>query len=141
MVRWWGIGVVTGCLLVTGCGDSASETASKPASQSQLAETTPATEATMYARAQAAEQQGKPQEAIGLYRQILNEYPKSSQNYKAVFLIGFVYSEKLSQPDSARTMFETVIREYPECEFEDDAQAMLRFLDGHLPDFEEAPTS
>ena len=95
----------------------------------------------MYARAQEAEQQGKPREAVDLYRKILDAYPESPQNYKAVFLIGFVYSEKLDQPDSARHMFEQVIREYPDCEFEDDAQAMLRFLDGHLPEFEETPNS
>jgi outer membrane protein assembly factor BamD (BamD/ComL family) len=95
----------------------------------------------MYARAQEAEQQGKPREAVAIYRQILATYPESPQNYKAIFLIGFVYSEKLDQPDSARQMFEQVIGEYPDCEFEDDAQAMLRFLDGHLPEFEETPSS
>ena len=141
MVRAWVFGLVAGVGLAAGCGGSASDSASKPASQNDLTEQSPASQATMYARAQEAEQQGKPLEAVELYRQILDTYPDSPQNYKAIFLIGFVYSEKLEQPDSARQMFEQVIREYPDCEFEDDAQAMLRFLDGHLPEFEETPNS
>jgi len=72
---------------------------------------------------------------------VLERFPESADNYKATFLIGFVFSEKLNQPDSARTMFETVIRDYPNCEFVDDAQAMLRFMNGELPPFEESPPS
>lgn len=106
-----------------------------------VSETGPVTEAGLYARAQAAEQQGRAPEAVELYRRVLSEYPQSQDNYKAVFLIGFVFSEKLNQPDSARLMFETVIRDYPQCEFADDAAAMLRFLDGELPPFEDTPNS
>lgn len=121
-----------------GCGDSASN-AESTAARTEAAE--PATEADLYAAAQAAEQGGRPEEAVEFYRRILERFPQSRENYKAVFLIGFVYSEKLNQPDSARTKFEAVIRDYPDCEFVDDAQAMLRFMNGELPPFEESPPS
>ena len=101
--------------MVVGCGDSASDTASKPPPQNDLPTQGSVSQATMYARAQEAEQQGKPREAVDLYRQILDTYPESPQNYKAIFLIGFVYSEKLDQPDSARHMFEQVIEDFKSC--------------------------
>jgi outer membrane protein assembly factor BamD (BamD/ComL family) len=44
-------------------------------------------------------------------------------------------------PDSARHWFETVIEKYPQSEFADDAQAMIRFLNGEMPHFEDAPNS
>lgn len=132
-------------LAVAGCSKSQPESQSSTTlDQSQAAgqhAPDPTTESGLYESAQAAEQQGQPTEAIRLYRRILTDYPQSTDNYKAVFLIGFVFSEKLNQPDSARTMFNAVIHDYPACEFVDDAQAMLRFLDGEMPPFEDAPHS
>ena len=144
MVRIWAA-LALAFVVGAGCGDSASESQTQAAAENAdsvlRADAEPASEATLYARAQQAEQQGDADLAVGLYRRILDEYPQSPDNYKAVFLIGFVFSEKLNQPDSARLMFETVIREYPGCEFVDDAEAMLRFLKGELPPFEDAPHS
>ena len=116
--------------LLVGCGNSASE--SKPA-----AENTPQTEEGLYAEAQKAENDKRPGDAITIYRKILADYPQSPQNYKAQFLVGFVFSEEMNLPDSARIAFQTVVDKYPNSEFVDDAQAMLQFLDGELPQFEE----
>lgn len=139
MCRLW-VAVFLAVWVTVGCGDSASETESTTTTQTPV-QTDPDTEAGLYAGAQAAEQQGRPEDAIRLYRLVLERFPQSADNYKALFLIGFVYSEKLNQPDSARAKFETVIRDYPNCEFVDDAQAMLRFMNGELPPFEESPPS
>lgn len=143
MVRFWT--AVAMAFLVGACGDSASESQKNSSTPDQTGSSRPlpadTTEAGLYGRAQSAEQQGRVVEAVGLYREILERYPQSPDQYKAVFLIGFVFSEKLNQPDSARVMFKTVIRDYPDCEFVDDAEAMLRFLDGELPPFEDAPHS
>jgi outer membrane protein assembly factor BamD (BamD/ComL family) len=140
-----GTAVLIAVLSVAGCSKSQPESqSSTTVDQSQASGVhppDPTTESGLYESAQAAEQQGQPAEAIRLYRRILTDYPQSTDNYKAVFLIGFVFSEKLNQPDSARTMFHEVIRDYPTCEFVDDAQAMLRFLDGEMPPFEDAPHS
>lgn len=143
MVRFWGV-MALAVVVGTGCGDSASQSQSHSSVQSGQKENPPDEplgEAGLYAKAQASEQEGRPEEAIALYRRIFSDYPQSPNNYKAVFLIGFVFSEKLNQPDSARLMFHAVIRDYPGCEFVDDAQAMLRFLDGELPPFEDTPHS
>lgn len=138
MRRLWTVALLA-IWVVAGCGDSASEESNETAQKTTVSE--PATEAGLYASAQAAEQQGQPAEAVRLYRRVLEKYPESADNYKAIFLIGFVFSEKLNQPDSARIQFEKVIHDYPNCEFVDDAQAMLRFMNGELPPFEESPPS
>ena len=133
MLSWRSILILAGALLIVGCDNSSSNTDGNSAQ-------TPANEAQLYAAAQRAEQQGQPREAIEMYRRILHDYPDSPQNYKAEFLIGFVFAEELHIPDSARVIFERVIEKYPGTEFVDDAQAMLRFLDGTMPEFEETST-
>ena len=133
MLSWRNILILAGVLLLSGCDQSTSETKG----ESQLL---PANEAQLYAAAQRAEQQGQPAEAIEIYRRILREYPDSPENYKAEFLIGFVYAEELNVPDSAKVIFERVIQKYPGTEFVDDARAMLEFLDGKMPEFEETST-
>lgn len=130
MLSWRSILILAAILLVAGCGDSTSETDGNAAPS-------PVDEAQLYAAAQRAEQQGQPREAIEIYRRILREFPDSPENYKAEFLIGFVYAEELNVSDSARVIFERVIKNYPGTEFVDDAQAMLQFLDGKMPEFEE----
>ena len=145
MKRWhYSLLVAPFFVLAIGCSRGASE----GESAARNIDSTPAvrvpdeplTEADLYAAAQKAEHRNQPQEAIRLYRRILSEYPQSPDNYKAAFLIGFVFSEELNQPDSARVAFNRVIQEYPNSEFVDDAEAMLKFLDGALPAFEETPS-
>lgn len=128
-------------LVFAGCGGASTneQTASAGRDAEVEAVPEPGTEAELYEAAQKAEHQNRPQEAIRLYRRILAEFPQSPDNYKAVFLTGFVFSEELSMPDSARIAFERVLREYPQSEFADDAEAMLKFLDGEMPAFEESP--
>ena len=115
-----------------GCGGSTSE-------KQETVSTDPSSEADMYTAAQNAENEGRPRDAIGLYRKILKEYPESGHSYKAQFLVGFVFSEEMNEPDSARVAFETVLEKYPDSEFADDAQAMLAFIDGEMPSFQDAP--
>jgi len=128
-------------VLSVGCGGATKDNQTAKAGQeAEVAEVPePGTEAELYAAAQKAEHQSRPREAIRLYRRIQTEYPDSPDNYKAVFLTGFVYSEELDMPDSARVAFQAVLRDYPNSEFADDAEAMLKFLDGQMPAFEESP--
>lgn len=135
------IGAVALFLAAVGCG-GASTHDETPAvgDQAEVAVMTdPGTESELYEAAQKAEHGNRPQEAIRLYRRILSEYPDSPDNYKAQFLIGFVFSEELGMPDSARVAFELVVRDYPNSEFVNDAEAMINFLDGKMPAFEESP--
>ena len=140
MLRWRRYVVAAGVALALGCSGSSSESAGEPADGgNQATPGAPSTVDELYSAARVAEHQKRPGEAIDYYRRILQEYPESPSNYKAQFLIGFVFSEELDQPDSARVAFERVIRDYPDSEFTDDAEAMLRFLDGELPVFEDTP--
>ena len=140
MLGWRRFVAAAGVALALGCSGSSSESAGEPAAAGdQATPGAPSTVDELYLAARAAEHQKRPGEAIDYYRRILQEHPESSSNYKAQFLIGFVFSEELDQPDSARVAFERVIKDYPESEFADDAEAMLRFLDGELPVFEDTP--
>jgi outer membrane protein assembly factor BamD (BamD/ComL family) len=146
--RLLGVPAVCFVMAQTGCGGSKendgqpkNEVATEqPAAVAEEPAVVPetATEAELYEAAQKSERVNRPWDAIGLYRRILAEYPGSPQNYKAQFLIGFVFSEELDMPDSARVAYERVIQDYPQSEFADDAGAMLRFLNGEVPKFEES---
>jgi len=127
-------------LIAAGCGGASKneETAAAGHEADVASLLEPGTEAELYEAAQKAEQTNRPKEAVRLYRRILAEYPDSPDNYKAEFLIGFVFSEELNMPDSARVAFAKVIRKYPNSEFVDDAEAMVKFLDGEMPAFEES---
>jgi len=118
-------------LLLAGCGGATSE-------PNKAQTDVPKGEKGLYVQAQQAENDKRPADAIALYRQILDEYPDSPENYKAQFLIGFVFSEEMNEPDSARIAFQAVLDKYPESEFADDAKAMLAFIDGKMPEFQEA---
>ena len=141
MARGWRFAAAACLLLVLGCGSSTSETTSNTPPNSETVNTLDlSTEEGLYVAAQVAQHERRSHDAIELYRRILAEYPESAQSYKAEFLVGFIFAEELGQPDSARASFERVIRDYPECEFVDDAQTMLSFLDGDTLVFEDAPT-
>lgn len=123
---------------IAGCGGSTTETQATPEAQDTVA-ALPTTESGLYEAAQQAERDGRPQEAISLYRKILADYPESENSYKAQFLIGFVFSEDMNEPDSARVAFEAVLANYPNSEFADDAEAMLGFINGEMPVFQDSP--
>ena len=66
-----------------------------------------------------------PQEALAYYEQILREFPKDDNAYKAQFMIGFVYSEQLEESERAKLAFEKVIKNYPNSDLVEDAKWML----------------
>jgi len=63
--------------------------------------------------------------AIAAYEKWISQYPENENNYKALFLMGFSYSEYLKEYDKARQIFIKVIEEYPNCDLVPSAEWML----------------
>ncbi|RKZ30743.1 hypothetical protein DRQ36_04405 [bacterium] len=70
-------------------------------------------------------QKEKVKESIAVYEKMLEVYPDREDNFKAIFMIGFNYSEYLQDYDKAGTYFQRVIDDYPDCELVKSAEWML----------------
>ncbi len=64
--------------------------------------------------------------ALAEYRRLSYLYPESADNYKAQFMLGFIYAEHLKQDSSAVRAFETMLQKYPKTDLSDDADWMIR---------------
>ena len=62
--------------------------------------------------------------ALGCYKEIVDNYPKSDNRYKAMFMVGYIYSEYLKDTKKAVTSYDELLKEYPTCDLADDAQAL-----------------
>jgi TolA-binding protein len=71
------------------------------------------------------EQERYPQ-AMSEYRRVSYLYPKSPNDYKAMFMVGFIYSEHLKNDSAAVRAFESMIAKYPKSDLSDDADWMIR---------------
>ena len=85
----------------------------------------PKTEEELYTMAQEAMNKGNSQEALKYYQQILKDYPQSTNNYKAQFMIGYVYSEQLKDTVKAKEAYQKVIEQYPNCDLVESAKWMM----------------
>jgi len=74
---------------------------------------------------QIAQNRGRHEEAIARYQDLLEKYPDSEHNYKAQFMIGFIYSENLHDYSMARKAFKKLLEEYPDCDLALSARWML----------------
>jgi TolA-binding protein len=86
--------------------------------------------------AQKFQDEGKPLIAVKLYEEILNFLPNSPNREKALFLMGFVYSEQLKDYAKAKGIYEKFIKEYPQSDLKDDAEFLLKNL-GKEPEIRE----
>ena len=71
-------------------------------------------------------EQEKYQQALGEYRRLSYLYPKSSNNYKAMFMVGFIHAEHLKNDTAAVRAFEKMLAQYPSSDLSDDADWMIR---------------
>ncbi|OQY27744.1 MAG: hypothetical protein B6244_09555 [Candidatus Cloacimonetes bacterium 4572_55] len=77
-----------------------------------------------------------PRKALLLYEAIVQQYPETEHAYKAQFMIGFVYSEQLTERDKAKEAFGILIEKYPDSELADDARWMLENMNKSPEEFE-----
>jgi hypothetical protein len=71
-------------------------------------------------------EQEKYQQALAEYRRLSYLYPKSQNNYKAMFMVGFIYAEHIKNDSSAVRSFERMLAKYPGTDLSDDADWMIR---------------
>ena len=81
------------------------------------------------AMAQVYVEQEKYKDALAEYRRLLFLYPESSNNYKAQFMIGFIYAENLNKNGLAIKAFKELLSKYPNCDLADDADWMIRNIE------------
>jgi hypothetical protein len=71
-------------------------------------------------------EQEKYQQALSEYRRLSYLYPKSPNNYKAMFMVGFIHAEHLKNDSAAVRAFEKMLAQYPSSDLSDDADWMIR---------------
>ena len=71
-------------------------------------------------------EQEKYQQALAEYRRLTYLYPKSGNNYKAMFMVGFIHAEHLKNDSAAVRAFEIMLNQYPKSDLSDDADWMIR---------------
>ncbi|MEO7427698.1 MAG: peptidyl-prolyl cis-trans isomerase, partial [Fibrobacteria bacterium] len=71
-------------------------------------------------------EQEKYQQALSEYRRLSLLYPNSSNNYKAMFMVGFIHAEHLKNDSAAVRAFESMLAKYPSSDLSDDADWMIR---------------
>ncbi|MCF7792645.1 MAG: tetratricopeptide repeat protein [Candidatus Cloacimonetes bacterium] len=89
-----------------------------------------------FEKAESAQKRRRFSDAIFYYDKIIEHYQNNEDDYKAMFMKGFLYSEEMDDKEKARECFENVINDYPEEELHESAQFMIDEIDGKH-DFEE----
>lgn len=90
----------------------------------------------MFSLAQQAENEGNFEKAVDFYSMLLKKYPHNEHNYKAQFMIGFIYSEELKDYNKANAAMQSVVDNYPDCDLADDARWMLEHMGENLESME-----
>src|SRR5208282_190143 len=67
--------------------------------------------------------------AIDEYRFLRKQYPGSKYRFDALFTIGEIYKDDLSDPEEARTTFTDFVHRYPRNRLADDARAAVKEID------------
>jgi peptidyl-prolyl cis-trans isomerase C len=72
-----------------------------------------------------AQEAGPVETRLGLYRQVVEEYPDSDVAPQAQFMIGFIHSEEVKDYEKAEAAFRELLRRYPKSELASSAQWMI----------------
>ena len=83
-----------------------------------------------FTNAENAQKKRRFKDAIYYYDQICEYYQNGSDDYKAMFMKGFLYSEELKDKEKAISTFEELIDKYPKGDLSDDAKYMIDELNG-----------
>ena len=67
-------------------------------------------------------------EAVKIYDRIIARHPQDKEAGKALFMKGFTYENDLKNLDSAKIIYTMFLEKYPQDDFADDAQFLLKNL-------------
>ncbi|MBW6515478.1 MAG: peptidyl-prolyl cis-trans isomerase [Candidatus Cloacimonetes bacterium] len=79
--------------------------------------------------AEEAMKRNRYREAIQYYDQIIDTYKNNDDDYKALFMKGFVMAEELQNPQEAVKIFQDVIRNYPAADLHESAEYMIKSIE------------
>ena len=83
-----------------------------------------------FTNAENAQKKRRYKDAIYYYDQICEFYKNGKDDYKAMFMKGFIYAEDLKNKDKAINIFEELIEKYPEADLHESARFMIDDLQG-----------
>jgi len=79
-------------------------------------------------KAEAAQKRRRFSDAIFYYDEVIKYHKNNKDDYKAMFMKGFLYAEELKDKDKAIEIFEKFLELYPEGDLRESAQYMLSSL-------------
>jgi tetratricopeptide (TPR) repeat protein len=83
-----------------------------------------------FTKAEDSQKRRRFRDAIYYYDQIIKFYPNQQDDYKALFMKGFILAENLNEKEDALAVFEKVLNDYPENELHESARFMKNELTG-----------
>ncbi|OQX71617.1 MAG: hypothetical protein B6D62_01675 [Candidatus Cloacimonas sp. 4484_275] len=83
-----------------------------------------------FTKAEEAQKKRRFNDALFYYDKIIKYYPNNTDDYKAMFMKGFIYSEDLHKKDEALEIFREFLEKYPEGELTESAEFMIKELSG-----------
>jgi TolA-binding protein len=81
-------------------------------------------EEAFFAEAQNFEKTQDYAKAVESYQSFIDNYPQSPVRYKAIFMAGYIQMEYLKNNQKAAELFQSLLKEYPNCDLADDAKVM-----------------
>ena len=85
----------------------------------------PRTPEVILAHAMALEGEKRYEEAIGTFKRLMDKYPQSSEAYKGMFLLGYMYYEDMKDTDNAVEIFNSFVKTYPDSELVTSAKVLV----------------
>ncbi len=79
-------------------------------------------------KAEAAQKRRRFTDAIFYYDEVIKHYKNDKDDYKAMFMKGFLFAEELKDTEKAIAIFEEFLTLYPEGDLSESAQYMLSSL-------------
>jgi hypothetical protein len=123
LVRWLALGLVVLALL--GCKKTEEEQAIP--FKLETSSETAVSARDLFERARTLQ---NPEDKLGLYRRIVNEFPDSDLADASQFMVGFVYAEELGDTATAVQELRALEEKWPESDWCDDAAALIEDLEG-----------
>lgn len=84
-----------------------------------------------------AQNSNDPRTRINAFQQIVDKYPDDKVAPQAMFMVGFVYAEEMSDRVMANKTFTDLIRKYPDSEMAKTAKWMMENADEPMPKFQD----
>lgn len=71
---------------------------------------------------------GQNGKSLGYYDQVISQFPDSPKAATALFMKGYTLDDKLGRIDEAKAVYEEFLKKYPDDDFADDTQFLLKNL-------------